>query len=234
MLTRASFPPDFLWGVATAAQQIEGSPPADGRGDSIWDVFSRVPGRIADGTTPEVACDHYRRWENDLGLLADLGLNAYRFSVSWPRVLPEGRGRPNPRGLDFYQRLVDGLLGARHHAPGDHLARRPSAGARGSRRLAQPGHDWLVHRLCRYPVPHVGRPRAPLDHAQRAQLLSLPGAGHRQLRAGKGRLQTCLPGHPQRAGSAWLGGAGVSRRRSAGQHRHHHEHRPLVAGNRQP
>ncbi len=111
-----SFPRDFLWGAATAAYQIEGSPTADGKGESIWDRFAHTAGRIIDGTTGDTACDHYRRWETDLALLADLGLNAYRFSVAWTRIFPEGKGRPNQRGLDFYRRLVDGLA-ARGIAP---------------------------------------------------------------------------------------------------------------------
>ncbi|HYT26632.1 MAG TPA: GH1 family beta-glucosidase [Actinomycetota bacterium] len=106
------FPPGFLLGAATAAYQIEGAVRADGRGLSIWDTFSHTPGRIADGSTGDVACDHYHRWREDVALLADLGLNAYRFAVAWPRVLPEGTGRVNQAGLDFYRRLVDALLEA--------------------------------------------------------------------------------------------------------------------------
>lgn len=105
-----SFPPDFLWGAATSAYQIEGSPLADGAGPSIWHEFAHTPGRTRDGDTGDLACDHYRRYRDDVALMGGLGLNAYRFSVSWSRVLPEGRGRINPQGLDFYQRLVDALL----------------------------------------------------------------------------------------------------------------------------
>ena len=104
------FPDHFLWGAATAAYQIEGAWDAEGKGESIWDVFCRVPGAIETGETGQTACDHYRRWKEDVRLLAELGLNAYRFSVSWPRVLPEGKGAVNERGLDFYDRLVDALL----------------------------------------------------------------------------------------------------------------------------
>ncbi len=106
----ARFPPDFTWGVATSAFQIEGAVREDGRADSIWDVFCRRPGAIADGSDGALACDHYHRWQEDLDLVARLGVNAYRFSVSWPRVQPQGHGAWNPRGLDFYERLVDGLL----------------------------------------------------------------------------------------------------------------------------
>ncbi|MCG8922596.1 GH1 family beta-glucosidase [Lentzea sp. CC55] len=106
-----SFPAGFRWGVATSAYQIEGAASLDGRGPSIWDTFAAVPGAVANGDTGDVAADHYHRWEEDLRLLGDLGVDAYRFSVSWSRILPEGRGRLEQRGLDFYRRLVEGLLG---------------------------------------------------------------------------------------------------------------------------
>ncbi len=103
------FPADFVWGVAASAHQIEGSVAADGRTSSVWDTFAHRPGTIADGTTGDVACDHYRRWREDLALLRALGAGAYRFSVSWSRVVPEGSGRVNAAGLDFYDRLLDAL-----------------------------------------------------------------------------------------------------------------------------
>lgn len=104
------FPDGFLWGCSTSAYQIEGSPLADGAGPSIWHRFSHTPGMTHNGETGDVACDHYRRMEDDVRLMADLGLNAYRFSIGWARVLPEGVGRINKNGLGFYDRLVDGLL----------------------------------------------------------------------------------------------------------------------------
>lgn len=104
------FPEGFLWGTATAAHQIEGSPLADGAGPSIWTRFAHTPGMTANGDTGDIACDHYRRWKADVALMRALGMRAYRFSVSWSRVLPEGTGRVNPKGLDFYSRLVDELL----------------------------------------------------------------------------------------------------------------------------
>ncbi|HEX9564110.1 MAG TPA: GH1 family beta-glucosidase [Gemmatimonadaceae bacterium] len=104
------FPKGFLWGVATSAYQIEGSPLADGAGPNIWHRFSRLPGRVTDGATGDVACDHYNRYADDLALMDTLGISAYRFSVAWGRVLPEGRGRVNAKGLAFYDRLVDKLL----------------------------------------------------------------------------------------------------------------------------
>ncbi len=104
------FPADFVWGVATASYQIEGAVDEDGRGPSIWDTFASTPGNIDDGATGAVACDHYHRWEQDLDLMKRLGLNGYRFSIAWPRVIPSGDGAVNQAGLDFYERLVDGLL----------------------------------------------------------------------------------------------------------------------------
>ncbi len=104
------FPADFAWGAATSSYQIEGAVQEDGKGPSIWDTFSHTPGKIANGDTGDVACDHYHRWADDVDLMASYGLNAYRFSVSWPRIQPDGRGAPNRRGVDFYSRLVDRLL----------------------------------------------------------------------------------------------------------------------------
>jgi beta-glucosidase len=108
--SEGGFPAGFLWGVATSAYQIEGAVDEDGRGVSIWDTYSHTPGRVAGGNTGDVAADHYHRWREDVALMADLGLAAYRFSVAWPRIQPEGTGQPNQAGLDFYRRLVDGLL----------------------------------------------------------------------------------------------------------------------------
>lgn len=105
-----AFPQGFLWGAATSAYQVEGSPLADGAGPSIWQRFAHSPGRTHNGETGDVACDHYRRWRDDVRLMADLGLNAYRFSIAWSRILPEGTGRVNEGGLAFYDRLVDALL----------------------------------------------------------------------------------------------------------------------------
>ncbi|WP_436840410.1 GH1 family beta-glucosidase [Streptomyces flavofungini] len=104
------FPRDFLWGVSTSAHQIEGA--ADERGPSVWDAFTALPGTVKDGTTAAVACDHVRRYREDVALIRDLGVGAYRFSVSWPRVLPRGSGEVSERGLDFYDRLVDELCAA--------------------------------------------------------------------------------------------------------------------------
>jgi beta-glucosidase len=104
------FPPGFLFGTATAAYQIEGGHDADGKGPSIWDTFCRVPGAISTGETGDVACDHYHRWREDVALMRELGLSAYRMSISWPRVIPDGVGKPNEAGLAFYDKLIDALL----------------------------------------------------------------------------------------------------------------------------
>ncbi|WP_425145079.1 GH1 family beta-glucosidase [Deinococcus sp.] len=109
-LKKSDFPADFAWGAATAAYQIEGAVGEDGRAPSIWDTFSHTPGKTLGGDTGDVACDHYHRWEHDLDLMQRLGLNAYRYSLAWPRIVPDGRGRINVKGLDFYERLTDGLL----------------------------------------------------------------------------------------------------------------------------
>jgi beta-glucosidase len=106
------FPPAFVWGAATAAYQIEGGATEDGRSPSMWDVFAHTPGKVANGDTGDVAADHYHRYRDDVALMSSLGIAAYRFSVSWPRVIPGGVGAINPKGIDFYSRLVDELLAA--------------------------------------------------------------------------------------------------------------------------
>ncbi|KIF71429.1 beta-glucosidase [Streptomyces sp. AcH 505] len=108
----SALPADFTWGVATAAYQIEGAVAEDGRAPSIWDTFSHTPGTIDGGDTGDVACDHYHRVPEDIGLMKQLGVDAYRFSLAWPRIVPDGNGAVNKAGLDFYDRLVDGLLEA--------------------------------------------------------------------------------------------------------------------------
>src|SRR3954452_17846071 len=101
MTSDIRFPDTFLWGASTSAHQVEGSPLADGAGPSIWHRFARTPGMVRDGDTGDVACDHYRRFEDDVRLMRELGLNSYRFSISWSRVLPQGKGKVNDKGLDF-------------------------------------------------------------------------------------------------------------------------------------
>ncbi|MEU6858610.1 GH1 family beta-glucosidase [Glycomyces sp. NPDC046736] len=111
-MTQLTFPEGFLWGTATASYQIEGAADEDGRGPSIWDTFSQTPGKTWRGQTGRVACDHYHRTEEDVALMASLGLDTYRFSVAWPRIQPDGTGPVNPAGIDYYDRLVDLLVEA--------------------------------------------------------------------------------------------------------------------------
>jgi beta-glucosidase len=107
---RLDFPRDFVWGTATAAYQIEGAWDQDGKGESVWDRFASTKGKIADGSNGRVACDHYHRYAADFDLMKELGLASYRFSISWPRIIPDGRGPVNPKGLAFYERMVDAML----------------------------------------------------------------------------------------------------------------------------
>src|ERR1700683_3371902 len=107
-----SFPPGFVWGAAAASYQIEGAAHSDGRGLSVWDMFCRKDGAIYSGQNGDVACDHYHRWREDIQIMKEMGLSAYRLSISWPRVLPDGVGKINEQGLAFYDRLIDGLLDA--------------------------------------------------------------------------------------------------------------------------
>jgi beta-glucosidase len=108
-LTKA-FPPDFVWGAATASYQIEGAANEDGRGESVWDRFCATPGKVRNGDTGAIACDFYHRYHDDIALMRELGLDAFRFSIAWPRIIPDGRGKVNEKGLDFYDKLVDELL----------------------------------------------------------------------------------------------------------------------------
>ena len=111
-MSQITFPPDFLWGTATSSYQIEGAWNKDGKGPSIWDTFSHAPGNVKNDDTGDVACDHYHRWQEDIALMKSLNFQAYRFSIGWARILPQGRGAVSRAGLDFYSRLVDGLLEA--------------------------------------------------------------------------------------------------------------------------
>ncbi len=110
--TNVAFPEHFLWGAATSAYQIEGAWNEAGKGESIWDRFTHIPGKISDGNSGDISCDHYHRWSEDIALMKSIGLKAYRLSISWPRILPNGRGLVNQAGLDFYERLIDNLLEA--------------------------------------------------------------------------------------------------------------------------
>ena len=128
-----TFPAGFLWGTATASYQVEGAVAEDGRAPSVWDTFARTPGKTVSGATGDVADDHYHRYKEDVQLMKALGAKVYRFSIAWPRVFPQGSGQPNPKGLDFYNRLVDELL-ANGIEPLRHaVSLGPAAGAAGSR-----------------------------------------------------------------------------------------------------
>jgi hypothetical protein len=142
-------PRDFVWGVSTSSYQVEGAVQADGRGPSIWDAFCRQPGRIANGDTGDVACDHYHRYREDIALMHRLGVQAYRFSVAWPRLLPQGSGPPNEAGLAFYDRLIDGLLEVGYPAVALPLSLGPAAGTAGPRWLGGARHCRVVWRLWR-------------------------------------------------------------------------------------
>ena len=109
-MTTLKFPKNFVWGAATSAYQIEGAWNADGKGPSIWDTFSHKPGKIVNNENGDVTVDHYHRYKDDVKLMADLGLKAYRFSIAWTRILPDGRGKVNQKGWAFYDRLIDELL----------------------------------------------------------------------------------------------------------------------------
>ena len=181
----AAFPAGFLWGTATAAYQIEGSPDADGKGPSIWDTFTHTPGKILDGSTGDVACDHYRRMPEDVALMGALGVNAYRFSVSWPRIEPED-GAVEMRGVAFYDRLVDELLDPRHRTRRHALPLGPAAVGGGLRRLAGARDRRAVRRLRGVDGREPRRPRPHLDHPQRARRLRDVRLRVRHARPGQG------------------------------------------------
>ena len=170
-------------------------PTRTGARDSIWDAFSRVPGAVINGDNGDVACDHYHRYRDDVALMKELGLQTYRFSTSWSRVRPDG-GAVNPQGVDFYERLVDELLGRRHPALADALPLGPAAGAAGARRLDQPRHG----RTCfpEYALRHARRARRPgerVDDAQRAVVLVVPQlhGGRPRARATTAPPRACSP-----------------------------------------
>ena len=154
-MTGPVFPADFVWGAATSAYQIEGAVDEDGRGGSIWDRFCTVPGAVRAGDTGAVACDFYHRFPEDIALIRELGLDAFRFSISWPRVLPEGRGRIEPRGLDFYDRLVDALLEAGIRSEGATDGGFPAAGTSNDAVTERP-YDSVIWEI---PLPRPPRLR---------------------------------------------------------------------------
>ena len=197
------FPPGFVWGAATAAFQVEGATTADGRTDSVWDVFARRPGAVVGGDTGDPAADHYRRYAEDVDLMRRLGLGAYRFSLAWPRVRPDG-GAPNAAGLAFYDRLVDRLLEAGIAAVGDALPLGPAAGAGGQGRLDLAGHRVPVRRVHRDRARPARRPRRQLVDAQRAVVRG----DARATRAASTRpaAPTTRPPSPRRTTCCWATG----------------------------
>ena len=121
------FPKDFMWGTATSAYQVEGAFDVDGRGLSIWDTFCRQPGKIFAAQNGDKACDHYTHWKDDIKLMKNLGVNAYRFSISWPRIFPDSSQKINQKGIDFYSRLIDELFEKRYNPLRDYVSLGPSS-----------------------------------------------------------------------------------------------------------
>ncbi|HET6675371.1 MAG TPA: family 1 glycosylhydrolase [Nitrospiraceae bacterium] len=144
------FPSGFFWGTATSAYQIEGAWNEDGKGPSIWDTYAHTPGKIRDGSTGDVANDHYHRYKEDVALMKDLGATAYRFSISWPRIFPNGTGEPNAKGLDFYSRLVDELVGAGIEPFPTLYHWDLPQGLQDKGGVAEPRHMQGIRRLCRH------------------------------------------------------------------------------------
>ena len=189
-------PPGFRFGTSTASYQIEGAAAEDGRGPSIWDTFTAEPGRIVDGSTGEVACDHYHRVDEDVALMKELGTGGYRFSIAWPRIQPTGRGPANEKGLAFYDRLIDTLL-AHGQQPMVTLYHWDLPQA-----LEDDG-GWLnrdtVDRFAEYAAivgEQLRRPRRALDPGQRAQRGLDPGLRHGRPRPGQGPALRLPAGRP--------------------------------------
>jgi len=163
----SSFPNDFLWGTATSAYQIEGAVNEDNRGPSIWDRFAQTPGTISDRSNGDTAANHFHLYKEDIRLMKALGAKAYRFSIAWPRVFPEGTGSPNPKGLDFYNRLLD-ELSANGIEPFNPVSLGPAPGAAGSPRRLDVPRD--LKGICGLRSPcrgAFGRPREAFLHDQR-------------------------------------------------------------------
>ena len=199
------FPDGFRWGAATSSYQIEGAWNEDGKGASIWDTFAHTPGKIQNGDTGDVANDHYHRYEEDVALMKSIGVTAYRFSISWPRILPDGTGRPNPKGLDFYSRLVDELLaaGIEPFATLYHWDL-PQALQDQVRRLAVAGDGQGLRRLRRLRGRAPQRPREALLHDQRVRLVrghGLPGGRRRRRRREDRAHRPCRRGCSSRRAS---------------------------------
>lgn len=205
------FPVGFVWGAATAAYQVEGAAAADGRTPSIWDTFSHTPGKIHNGDTGDIAADHYHRYRDDVALMKELGLKAYRFSISWSRVQPTGRGPAVERGLDFYRRLADELLEA-GITPVATLYHWDLP-----QELEDAGgwpHRATADRFTDYAAIMAGctrRPRRHVDHAQRAVVLRLPRLRLRGARPGPHRTGRDPAGGPPSQPRPWPGDRGAAR-----------------------
>ncbi len=169
-----SFPTDFTWGVAAAAYQIEGAWNSGGKGPSVWDMFVHQPGKIAGAHNGDAACDHHRLYRQDVALMQAIGVKAYRLSISWPRVLAGGHGRDQPRRARFLRRARRRAAGRGHRAVGDALPLGLSLRAFPARRLAQSREPEMVRRVHARGGQPALRPRAQLDHAQRAAMLPRP------------------------------------------------------------
>ena len=225
----------FVWGTATSSYQIEGAVNEDGRGRSIWDTFSHTPGKIEDGSNADRANDHYHRYKEDVRLISELGVKAYRFSIAWPRVFPEGTGAPNPKGLDFYDRLLDELLANGIEPYRDPVSLGLAAGAAGSRRrLAIQRHVQGVRGLCGLRGGASDRSREEHLHSQRSRTfreLRL-WLGHRRARAQTAAGRTEPGASPRRARPRPCRAGNPRQRARRHQGRACREHRGLRAGDR--
>ena len=230
-----TFPAGFLWGTATASYQVEGAVAEDGRAPSVWDTFSHTPGKTVSDATGDVADDHYHRYKEDVQLMKALGVKVYRFSIAWPRVFPQGNGQPNPKGLDFYNRLVDELLanGIQPFATLYHWdlpqALQDRVGGWESRETSEAFADYAGYVAA---APHGSR-EAHLHH-QRVRRLRRARLQHRRPRAraeaAAGALQ---PDAPPRRARPRPRGAGDPRGGEAGHEgRPRREHDDLRAGHR--
>ena len=231
------FPKDFVWGTATSAYQIEGAVNEDGRGPSIWDTFCHTPGKIGDSTNGDVANDHYHRYKEDVALMKALGAKAYRFSIAWPRVFPDGTGAPNPEGPRLLQPAGRRAARQRHRALRHALSLGPAAGAAGPRRrLAVARHVEGVRGLCRLCRGAPQRSRQTLLHAQRVPDLRRISATAAGIDAPGLKLPTARtePGAPScRCSAHGLAVQAIrARARSRHQGRAGREHRRLRAGDR--
>ncbi len=229
------FPDGFAWGTATASYQIEGAVNEGGRSPSIWDTFSHTPGKVQDGDTGDVADDHYHRYEEDVDLMADLGVGWYRFSLAWPRLQPDGRGALNEAGVDFYSRLIDALL-AKDIQPWITLYHwdLPQV-LRGRRRLAGARHRGTLRRVRERGLRAPARPRHALDHAQRAVGLGVHRLRDRPPRAGREEPGGVAEGRPPPAARPRARDHGDARpRRHRLDLRHHAQRQPDHRGQRRP